>query len=281
MTRRTDLSIIVVSWNTEALLRDCLDSVYADLGAHPALAADILVVDNASSDGSVEMVRERFPETHVVANTENAGFARANNQAIASCKGRWVMLLNSDTRVCPGSLQTLVRAADSDPKIGMVGPLLLNEDGTIQPSWARYAGPLAEFLGRYDRSEAPAALRAGEIPAEPLSPFSAGWLGGACLVARHAAIESVGALDEDYFMYCEEMDWCRRFRSAGWDIRLVPDARVIHLGGGSSRNAPRATRQRLADSKVLYFRRHGRPWHVAQALLLRALFLRRSSAEPQ
>lgn len=274
-----DLSIVIVSWNTRDLLDACLASVFADLTRAPSLRGEVWVVDNSSADGSAALVREKYPAVRLIENQENVGFARANNQAVSRCAGRWVCLLNSDTLIRPGALPTLLAAGDADVKVGMVGPLLLNEDGTIQPSWSRFVGPVREFLGRHDRSEAPPALRtASTPPAARMMPFSAGWLGGACLAARREGIAAVGPLDEGYFMYCEETDWCLRFRQAGWDIRLVPDARVVHLGGRSSRQVSRATRERMAASKVRFFQRHGHFWDVWQARVLSALYLRRTSA---
>lgn len=268
-----DLSIIIVSWNTRALTASCLTTLLADLNG---IEAEVFVVDNASTDGSADFVATHFPTVHLIRNTENVGFSRANNQALPLCRGRWVILLNSDTETRPGAMRALLAAADADPKIGMVGPLLLNGDGTIQQSWSRYVGPAREFLGRHDRSEAPPSLRDAIVPPDAaLEPFPVGWLGGACLMARREGIERVGPLDEGYFMYCEEMDWCRRFRQAGWDIRLVPEARVVHLGGQSSRQVSQATRERLAASKIRYYQLHGQPWDVVTARALGALFLRR------
>jgi GT2 family glycosyltransferase len=272
-----DLSIVIVSWNTRDILDACLASVFADLTHSSNLSGEVWLVDNASSDGSARMVREKYPQVRLVENRENVGFARANNQVIPLCAGRWVILLNSDALICENAFTALLAAADADPAIGIVGPLLLNRDGTIQPSWSRFAGPLREFLGRRDRSEAPDELRATHTPpSHVLAPFSSEWLEGACLVARRAAVEAVGLLDGGYFMYCEETDWCLRFRQGGWDIRLVPDARVVHLRGQSSRLVPRATRERLAASKVRYYQQHGHLWDVWQARMLSALFLRRS-----
>ena len=271
-----DISLVIVSWNTSDLLDACLASVFADLTRSPALSAEVWVVDNASSDNSARMVAEKYPAVRLIENEENVGFARANNQAVRLCTGRWVCLLNSDTLVREGALAALVQAGDSDLKTGVIGPLLLNEDGTIQPSWSRFVGPVREFLGRHDRSEAPPALQnTATPPQESLAPCPVGWLSGACLVARRTALEAVGLLDEGYFMYCEETDWCLRFHRKGWDVRLVPNARIVHLGGRSSRQVSRATRERLAASKVRYFRQHGRIWDVWQAQALSVLFLRR------
>ena len=272
-----DLSVVIVSWNTKDLLRDCLASVEAEFArAAPGLRGDVWVVDNASPDGSGAMVAAEFPRVRLIQNADNAGFARANNQAIKQSEGRWVVLLNSDTVVQEGAFAALLAAGEASPSVGVVGPLLLNGDGTIQRSWSRFVGPLREFLGRHDRSEAPPVLRESPLPpAQSVPPCDVGWVSGACLMARRAAVEAVGLLDEGYFMYCEETDWCLRFRRGGWKVRLVPDARVVHLGGQSSRQVSRQTRERLAASKVRYYTRHGRPWDVWQARALSALYLRR------
>lgn len=265
------MSIVIVSWNTCALLDQCLESVYAQAGG---LVLEVFVVDNASEDHSAALVRDKYPQVRLIVNQENVGFARANNQAIGLCQGRWIGLLNSDTLVGEGAFVRMLHVGDADAAIGLVGPLLLNADGTIQPSWSRFVGPLRDFLGRYDHSQAPRALRhARTPPALGLPPFSAGWLGGACLLARHTAGAQVGPLDEGYFMYCEETDWCRRFWQHGWKVQLAPDARVVHLGGQSSKQVVRATRERLAASKVRYYERHGRFWDVWQARALSALYL--------
>ena len=147
-----DLSVVIVSWNTKDLLRDCLASVEADFARSPELRGDVWVVDNASPDGSGAMVAAEFPRVRLIQNTDNAGFARANNQAIEKSEGRWVVLLNSDTLVREGAFAALLAAGEAHPSVGVVGPLLLNGDGTIQRSWSRFVGPLREFLGRHDRS---------------------------------------------------------------------------------------------------------------------------------
>jgi hypothetical protein len=287
-----DLSVIIVSWNTKDLLESCLRSLFASLEAERARipAAEVWVVDNASEDGSPEMVRREFPQVRLIENRENVGFARANNQAIRECRGRWVCLLNSDTRVLPGAFTALTTALKADPRLGMVGPLFLNDDeATVQPSWSRFAGPVREFLGYHDRSDAPEALRGATtdppfLPVPPpealaaLDSFPTGWLVGACLLTRREAVEQVGLLDEGYFMYCEETDWCCRFHRHGWGVRLVPAAQIVHVGGQSAKMVPQATRERLAASKVRFFRRNGRLWDFVLARVLAALYLRRFGA---
>jgi len=253
---RTDLSVLIVSWNTRALLADCLRSIYA---GDPQ--AEIWVVDNASTDGSADMVRTDFPDVRLIQNRENVGFARANNQALAEASGRYLLLLNPDTIVPPGALTTLVATLDARPDAAGCGPLLRNADGSLQLSWARFPGPKSELTGRLDRSQLPYPLSELTDPARRafLAPFAVDWVGGACLLLRADALHHVGLLDEGFFMYSEETDLCYRLSRAlglgAGKILLVPTIAVTHLGGQSSRAVPRETRRRLFRSAVRLYRR--------------------------
>ncbi len=228
-----DLSIVVVSFNTRQLLQNCLESVLRHAGS---LRLEIFVVDNASCDGSAELVAERFPGVRLIRNAENRGFATANNQALAQAGGRYAMLLNSDTVVRPGALTELVRFMDDHPRAGYCGPRLLNGDGSLQPSARRFptiwstAWAATGLALRCPGSRHALDLHAGQAVAEP---FRADWLTGACLMVRAEAMRQVGVLDEGYFMYFEETQWCRRLVAAGWEGWYVPTAEVVHFGGGS------------------------------------------------
>ncbi|MCX7789404.1 MAG: glycosyltransferase family 2 protein [Chloroflexaceae bacterium] len=262
-----DVSVILVSWNTQDLVLACLESLPAAFGT---VRADVWVVDNASSDMTLEMVRSRFPEVHLIENRHNVGFAAANNQAIAASQGRYVLLLNSDTVAHPGSIEQLVRFADSHPQAGVVGPMLLNPDGSFQDSFARFPSLANEFLsvtgiGRrlisrtypgFDVRHAQVARRVD-------------YVSGACMLVRRAAIAEVGVMDELYFMYSEEIDWCYRIRKAGWEIWFTPEAQIVHYGGQSTRQWRSAMIRALYRSKVRFFRLH---YGHLQATLLQALF---------
>ncbi len=269
------LSIVIVNWNTCDLLAQCLESI----GSDPALVTDghrdppvgrsslstaphtlgteIWVVDNASTDGSPQMVRERFPWVHLIENRENVGFAAANNQAIRRSEGRYVLLLNSDAEVQPGALEALVAFMDSQPRAGASGARLLNADGTLQPSCHPMLTPGREFwrllfLERlWPRATYP--MRRWDLEA----PRPVEVIKGACLLLRREALDQVGLLDEGYFMYTEEVDLCYRLAQAGWQLWWVPRAEVIHHEAQSSRQAAERMYLQLYRSKVQFYRKFG------------------------
>lgn len=252
-----DLSILVVSWNTRDILCDCLESIYR---CTTNMQFEIFVVDNNSSDGTSQTVKEKYPAVRLINNFENAGFARANNQALGNASGRYVVLLNPDTLCHDGALEKLVAFLDNNPDAGIVGPLVLNPDGTLQYSWARFPGVMDEIVGRLDRyiRDRKAIPKSAESTRQ-LGQFETDWVGGCCLVARSDAIKDVGFLDEDLFMYSEEMDWCYRFKKLGWSIWVQPEAEIVHLGGQSSSQASEASKKYLRNSKRVYFRKHKGP----------------------
>ena len=249
-----DVSVIVVSWNTRALLEQCLRSVYGTAGD---LAVEAIVVDNGSADGSVEMVRERFPQARLIVNAENVGFARANNQAMEVAQGRYFLLLNSDAVLRPGALRALVDCLEAHPRVGMVGGRLVNPDGTFQASFMDFPTLWGELilmtkLHRFLRSP----YFPSHPPEESRAVREAGWIPGACMLVRREVWEEVGGLDETYFMYSEEVDWCWRVRQAGWRILYTPEAEIVHWGGQSIGRVPLEKRLRVYRGKWLFFRRH-------------------------
>lgn len=263
-SEQPDISIILVNWNTRDLLLDCLESLPAALAN---LGAEVWVVDNGSTDDSVAAVRERFPHVQIIANEDNKGFAAANNQAIRASRGRHVLLLNSDTVALPNSLVDLVHFLDVNPAVGIVGSRLLNGDGSLQPSWAAFPTLWSELRGINVRERRPFTTRDGTMA------YAVDWVGGACLLIRRAAISQVGLLDEQYFMYAEEADWCYRVRKAGWVVCYYPQAQVIHLGGQSSKKASTRMKAELYRSKLRFFHKNYGPRHaLALALALQALF---------
>jgi hypothetical protein len=248
---------------------------------HASITIEVWVVDNGSADGSPAMVRARFPWVRLVENQENVGFARANNQAIRESEGRWVLLLNPDTEVKSGALEVLVRFLDAHPQTGAVGPRLLNPDGTLQPS-CHPAPTLPSELWRLSHLDAlwPFALY-------PMSewdldtPRRVDVLQGACLLLRRAALDQVGFLDEEYFMYSEEVDLCQRLKRAGWSLYWVPEAQVVHYGGQSTQQVAAEMFLQLYQSKLLYFRKHhGRPAAQTYKLILATATLVRLSLSP-
>ncbi|WP_026369860.1 glycosyltransferase family 2 protein [Kallotenue papyrolyticum] len=267
-----DVSIILVSWNTRDLLLACLESLPAAIGD---LRADVWVVDNASRDDSVAAVRSRYAHVRLIENRTNLGFAAANNQAIRGGAGRYVLLLNSDTVAAPDSIELLVRFADDHPRVGAVGGQLLNADGSFQASRARFPSLWSETLnvtGLGRRLYGP--WYPGYGPRHSRHPCRADVLPGACMLVRRAAIEQVGPMDEDYFMYSEETDWCLRLHRAGWELWYLPDARILHHGGQSTQQAREPMIAALYRSKVRFFRKHYGPLHAALLQLIFVLVLR-------
>ena len=249
------ISVIIINWNTRALLPLCLETLRTAAGD---LAYDVWLVDNASTDGSVEMVRTNFPEVHLIANAANLGFAAANNQAMAAARGEYFLLLNSDAVLVPGALHALLAVAQAQPQAGIVGARLLNPDGSFQASHTRFPTLLREALilttlGR--RLFGPRYPSAG--PEIAVGPQQVDYVEGACLLVRRSAYAAIGGMDEGYWMYAEEVDWCRRMAQSGWQVWYQPAAPVLHWGGGSSANRKVEREADLYRSRVRFMRSHG------------------------
>lgn len=266
-TASKDLSIIIVNWNTCELLAQCLHSLYKTI---QNLYFEIFVVDNASSDRSIEMVRRLFTEVRLIENTDNVGFVRANNQAIDRCNGRYVLLLNSDTKVLSGSIEEMVRFMDKHPSAGAAGARLLNPDGSFQASYSPFPTLWQEILilstlGRcLIRPSFPSYGPQTETGAQRIR----GYVEGACIIARHEAIDKVGGLDERIFMYAEDVDWCYRLYMAGWEVWYLPQATIIHHGGQSSKQLQKQMEAELYCSRLYFFSKH---YSKAASLSLKAL----------
>ena len=253
------MSVVIVSWNVHDLLAQALSSLYRH--AEHLDPLEVIVVDNASQDGSAEMVAREFPEVHLIANRDNRGFTGGNNQGLTAASGDYVLLLNSDAEVRPGALQALVSYLDEHPDTGMVGPHLLNADGSTQSSRRRFPTLPVLFLestwlqGLLPRS-ALARYYAQDLP--DTREQDVDWITGAAMLVRREAVDQVGMFDEGYFMYSEELDWCRRFREAGWRIAYTPRSEIIHYGGKSSEQVTAARHIYFQSSKVRYTRKvHG------------------------
>lgn len=252
-----DLSISIVSWNTREILDQCLHSVFATANG---LELEVTVVDNASSDGTQEMLENQYSQVRLISNAGNVGFACANNQALAASSGKYFMLLNPDTLVMPGAFDSLLSFASAKPECGACGPMLLNEDGSLQPSWASLPSIWHEVFGRQHRVVSGVDYsRCAPSELAAVTPFPVGWLGGACILVRREVIDLVGPLDEDYFMYCEEADWAWRIANAGYRVYYVPQATVVHLGGQSSKQTPLQCQLWLQSSKVRLARKRFGP----------------------
>jgi GT2 family glycosyltransferase len=278
-----DLSIIIVNWNTRDLLSQCLASIALDLEhSSPSVplllssSLEVFVVDNASTDGSAQMVREKFPWVRLIENGENAGFARANNQAIRESKGRYVALLNSDTEVHRGALEAMLAFMDEHPEAAACGPRLLNGDGSLQPSCHPVLTPGREFWRLIFLDQIWRRATYNQERWNPTVPRRVEVIKGACLVLRRESLDHVGLLDDRYFMYTEEMDLCHRLLGAGYALWWVPYAVVTHYGEASSRQMAEDMYIQLYRSKAQFHRKFGSERRVRRfRRLLRAAYVPR------
>lgn len=234
-----DISVIIVSYNTADLTVTCLESVFAS----QRVSYEVFVVDNASKDGSAEIIRKKFPVVKLIANKTNRGFGVANNQALRECKGRLVVFLNPDTTVEPESFFTMAAFMDAHPKVGLGGPKILNPDGTRQDSVStRYPGH------RYGAADL------GHLPGNIACVL------GACLIASASLLRELGGFDEDFFLYGEDQDLCLRIRKRGFEIGFISDVVIMHHGGQSERETlPAELVRKKFSAELLFYRKHYRP----------------------
>ncbi len=267
-----DVSIIILNWNTKGLLLECLESVYRSISG---LGFEVIVVDNGSTDGSQEAVRKNFAKAVLVENKRNIGFAAAMNRAIEAARGRYMMLLNSDTVLTDGSTATLAEFMDEHEGVAISGPQLLNEDNSLQNSVANKPTLAIELLNKsLLRRLAPGRYPGKEhAPAEPLEVES---IIGACMMVRSKAVADIGPLDEGFFFFLEETDWCERMRQRGWKVFHVPESRVYHLKGASAAKVNVRARIEYWISRYRFFAKHYAP--PVRAALKIGLVLRLSAA---
>jgi len=264
-----DVSIIIVNWNTKQHLLNCLDS----LSNSDRYTQEIIVVDNASSDGSVDTVISRFPTIKVIENKENIGFAKANNIGIRQSIGRYVCLINSDIIVLDDCIKNLMTFMDENSNIGMAGPRILNPDHTCQVSCRHFPtlwNNLCQALGLnylFPKSAFFSDWLMNYWPHDSIRSVDA--LSGCFLMVRREAMNEVGLLDEDFFIYGEDIDWCRRFHQAGWDVVFFPNAKAIHVGAASSANAPIKFYIEMQKADLQYWRKHhGRVGQVIYSMII-------------
>jgi hypothetical protein len=231
-----DISIVIVNWNTRELLLDCLASLYATVRA---LRFEVFLVDNASSDGSVEAVQGQYPQVEIIQNEKNLGFAAANNKALRVMQGKYALLLNTDTVLTEGAIANLFAYLENHDAVGMACGQLLNVDGSRQNSIANFPG----VLGLLCNETILRLLFSRKFPSkrqEYRAPIEVESCIGACLMVRKKAMDAVGLLDERYFFFLEETDWAFAMRKAGWKSCFVPEARIYHLQGQSAGHNIRA-----------------------------------------
>ncbi len=247
-----DLSIIIVNWNTKQLLLDCLGSIYSDIAS---LTYDVYVVDNASTDGSVEAVKQHYPQVKLYVNKKNEGFARANNRILPYITSRYVLLLNSDTQIIKGSIEALVDFMDNNPEAGISAPQYLNEDASKQNSFENFPSLSSELLNK--------SLLKIIFPKKYPSkrkffhrPLAVDSVIGACMMVRTKAMAKVGYLDEDYFFFLEETDLCYRMWKAGYSVFHLPQIQIYHLQGASKNKVPAQAWIEYYRSIYLFFKKN-------------------------
>src|SRR3990172_8605145 len=242
----SDVDFIIVNWNTRHLLTNCINSIYSTVaGFH----YQIYVIDNGSNDDSVSVVRNQFPGVKIIENSENRGFAAAVNLA------RYTVLLNTDSVLQKGAIHTLYTFMEQHGDSGMVGAQLIKPDGTRQHSYDNYPTLATELFNKsllrvFFPHKYPSKKQVLNQPVEVESVI------GACLMVRNETVEQVGRLDENYFFFLEETDWCYRIRKAGWKIYHVPDAKVIHIGGESKKMAPWQSQVEYCRSLYIFFKKN-------------------------
>lgn len=252
-----DISVIIVNWNAKQLLIECIDSVIKDFGD---LEVEVIVVDNDSTDDSVQSVRDTFKSVIVIENSENLGFSKANNIGIKQSSGKYICLINSDIIVKKGCLKNMFEYMERNISIGMLGPKLLNTDESIQTSCKKFPTiwnniTRTFFLHKlFPKSSFFSSEEMNYFLHDRIKQVEA--LAGAFLMVRRKAISKIGLLDEAYFFYSEDIDWCKRFWEKGWKVVFFPKAVCIHHDGGSSKKTPVAFHLRLIQSKFIYMKKH-------------------------
>lgn len=253
-----ELSIIIINWNTKDLLNKCLDSIARNSND---IKKEIFVVDNNSTDGSPDFIKENYPYVNLIKNTKNLGFSRANNIALRKAGGKYILLLNSDTVVEPSAVSLMMDFLEKHPEAGMAGPKLLNSDGTIQLACRRsIPNPKVAFyritgLSRiFPKNEEFAKYNLTFRNSEELQEVEA--ISGACMMIKKKAMDEIGLLDEDFFMYGEDLDWCHRLGKMEWKIYYIPNARVIHHHRASSKKRRLKSILNFHHAMYIFYKKH-------------------------
>jgi GT2 family glycosyltransferase len=254
-----DLTIIIVNHNTRSDLDRCLRSLH---DAPPRVPHQIVVVDNGSTDGSAELVRRSWPAVRLIEAGGNQGFARANNLAIRATTSDLVLLLNSDTVVPSGAIDRLVDELRADPATAAIGPRIVDGHARAELSFGNATGPWPDLQQKIARRLAARGVGSAQnwIDRETRQPKRVAWVTGACLLVRRADAESAGLLDERYFMYCEDMDFCTALRARGRQVRFSPSAEIVHFRGRSAATAPATAATAYRSSQVLFYQKHHPRW---------------------
>ncbi len=252
-----DVSVIIVSWNTRDILKQCLESLYKET---EGLRYEVIVVDNHSSDGTVRMIRKEFPDVRLIKNPENRGFAAANNQGIQASKGEFLLLLNSDTIILNNAVKKVFDFACEQEGAAATGCRVLNKNRTLQRNCFMFPSVLNMFLSTtYLYKLFPENRFFGREQMtwwDMENKKRVDVVTGCFILVRNAAVREVGSLDERFFMYAEETDWCYRFKKSGWEVYYTPDAEIIHLGGQSSKKVREKMIIQLRLSLLDFMKKH-------------------------
>jgi N-acetylglucosaminyl-diphospho-decaprenol L-rhamnosyltransferase len=254
-----DVSVLVVNYNTAHLLAPMFDALNASTGN---LHVESILVDNASRDGSVAHIQKHYGDLPLIINSTNVGFGRANNQCLPLVHGRYVLLLNTDAFLAPDTLQTTVGYMDQHPEVGITGVRLVGRDGDLQPCCRRFPTPLNVFLNRTGLSKlAPWVPMVDNMDWDHQSIRECDWVPGCYYLIRREVVDAIGLFDPRYFLYCEEVDHCKRTKQAGWKVTYHPETTVVHIGGESAKSDSALTGGRQisvlqTESELLYFRKH-------------------------
>lgn len=253
--KKPALSIIILSYNTRQLLKNCLKSVF---GTIKKLKSEVIVVDNHSSDDSVPMVKKEFPQAKLIANQQNLGFSRGNNQGIKKARGEYILLLNSDTIVQSGALSKMANYLKEHPRVGVVGCRLLNQDGSPQLSAGGFPSLLTcAIMLFWEHWHTSARVRGSFAQIKQVD-----WVMGAAMMIRKSVLDQVGLLDEKIFMYMEEIELCYRIKKVGGEVVFYPQAEITHLGRGSSRTGKKEPILNIYKGLVYFFQKHRSPFEL-------------------
>lgn len=271
-----DLSIVIVNYNTDRLLRDCLRSIYESI---KGIEFEIYVVDNNSSDDSLRYAKEGFKDVKYIENKNNIGFSRASNQGIKSSEARYVLLLNPDTIIKPGAIERMVKFMDLCQDTGVLGPQILYPDGKIQLSCRSLPSLKTALFSRY--SLLTRLFPNNRLSREYLlSDFDhrqireVDWVSGSCMMIRAKVFADIGLMGEDFFMYCEDVDFCHRVKTKGWKIVYFPDAQIVHYIGGSNKGAKSKTIIAHHRSMYIFYKKHFRNNFFLNIMVVGGIILR-------
>jgi GT2 family glycosyltransferase len=258
MKSNSTIAVIIISFNVEKLLKECIESVYRET---KNARFDIWVIDNHSRDDSVRMLKRDFPQIHLIENADNVGFTRANNQAIRQCRSDYVLLLNPDTLIQDGAIDRMVQFMDEHPDVGVSGCRVLNEDGSLQLACRRsIPSPSVAFFRLTGLSRLfPHSQRMAKYNLTYLDPAKShevDAVSGAFLLIRRQTMDQIGLLDETFWIYGEDIDWCIRAKKAGWQVMYYPDAHILHYKGVGCSTNSRKTSYEFYRAMYLFYRKH-------------------------